>query len=473
MAAGGHLEALGGLGVGVVRVQQAELEGVDARLLGELVHVRLEGEGQLRRAVAAHGLRVGVVRVDAGGLEAHVRHLVEAGRRHHHDRGRGRAPRGIGAIVKNEADVAEGQLALGVAALADLGPDRLPGRGGEELLFPVEEDLHRPPRAVGQQDGDVLEGVGVQLRAEAAPDGGVDHPHLAAHPHGLERFLEVGLGHARDLGDGVDGEVLARVEGGHAAGGAHAAVGHPARLEVALHDVGGRRFPRLDVAGGELPRQTQAVVGDGLALGVLVVDERRALGEGLLGVEDRGQVLVLHLDELEGFLGDLRCGGRDRRHLVAIGAHAVLLQGHVVFEQAEADLGRVVGGQHRLDSGERVGFRGVDGEDLRVGPGGVEDLPEQHPRKGEVVDELRPTDDLLAGVGLGDGLAYDGEHLLGLLLVGEHGAGGGAGHGGGGGRGRHAVTSSTLAAPRRPAASLTASVFSSSAAAWTASTIWL
>ncbi len=179
------------------------------------------------------------------------------------------------------------------------------------------------------------------------------------------------------------------------------------------------------------------------------------------------------LMSLSGFFGDLGGGGRDGRHLVPVGADAVLLQSHVVFEKAEADLRRVVGGHHRLDSGELLGVRGVDGDDLRVRAGGVEDLPEQHPRKGEVVDELRAPDDLLARVGLGDGLAYDGEHLLCLLLVDEHSAAGGAAHGGGGGRSRHAVTSSTVAAPRRPAASLTASVFSSSAAACTASTIWL
>ena len=63
-----------------------------------------------------------------------------------------------------------------VAALGDIDDGRLPGGGGLKFLLAVEEDLDRLAGLVGQQDGDVLIGIGVQLAAEAAADAGLNDP---------------------------------------------------------------------------------------------------------------------------------------------------------------------------------------------------------------------------------------------------------------------------------------------------------
>ena len=50
---------------------------------------------------------------------------------------------------------------------------------------------------------------------------------------------------------------------------------------------------------------------------VELVHQRGALGQRLLGAEDARQRLVLDLDQVDGFPGDVGIDGRDRGHLVA------------------------------------------------------------------------------------------------------------------------------------------------------------
>jgi hypothetical protein len=72
-----------------VRVPAPHLETVQAEPLGQVIHLRLHGEGGLEVPVAPHRARVDVVRVDDRRVEADVRTAVEAGERRHHDvRGR-------------------------------------------------------------------------------------------------------------------------------------------------------------------------------------------------------------------------------------------------------------------------------------------------------------------------------------------------------------------------------------------------
>ena len=89
-----------------VRVPAPDLEAVQPEPLGEVVHLRLDGEGRLEVAVAPHRARVHVVRVDDRRVEADVRAAVEAGERRHHDV-RGRRPPGhVGAVVDQDPGVA-------------------------------------------------------------------------------------------------------------------------------------------------------------------------------------------------------------------------------------------------------------------------------------------------------------------------------------------------------------------------------
>ena len=81
-------------------------------------------------------------------------------------------------------------------------------------------------------------------------------------------------------------------------------------------------------------------------------------------VEDGGQLLVLHLDELRGGAGRLARGRRDGRDDVAgvaraVGEHALVLD----LAAVEAEVGHVVGRQHDHVRGHR---RRVDGQHARV-----------------------------------------------------------------------------------------------------------
>ena len=62
-------------------VPQAELERIQAQLRGQLVHLRLDGERDLRRARAAHAAGRGVVREDHPAVQLDVRPAVGTGRR--------------------------------------------------------------------------------------------------------------------------------------------------------------------------------------------------------------------------------------------------------------------------------------------------------------------------------------------------------------------------------------------------------
>ncbi len=53
------------------RVEPADRHAIQAEAVGQVVHLRLDGERALEIAVAPHGARVGIVGVDDGGVEAH------------------------------------------------------------------------------------------------------------------------------------------------------------------------------------------------------------------------------------------------------------------------------------------------------------------------------------------------------------------------------------------------------------------
>ena len=319
-AAGGDAQPLGRNVTGLVGVDAAKLDGRDPGGLGQHVDGALDGKGGLGVAVAPHGLGVGIVGVDARGLEAHVGHAIQSGDGHHHHRGRGGAPGGVGAVVQDHPDVPEKEFSVPVAALGDVGDGGLPRRGGEKFLGAVELDFDRPPGVIGQQDGNVLVRIGVELAAEPAADAGFDHPHPALlQPHHGERLQEIFLGQRRDLSVGVDREMVGRVEFRDRPAGAHAAVGHPGGGEPLAHREGRRLAGGLDVAVVELPGHSEHI---GL---VPFVHQGRPLAHGGFRVEDRRQRLIGDLDQLQGLPGGLRIDRRDGRDFVPIRADLAFL----------------------------------------------------------------------------------------------------------------------------------------------------
>src|SRR3970282_2958347 len=98
---------------------------------------------------------------------------------------------------------------------------------------------------------------------------------------------------------GLHGQVAAAVELGDAAGGAHAALLDQRRGVVALADVPAGALGGGQVAAVVVDRQGQQVGGRRPAADVDLVDQRRPVGQRLLGGEHRRQRLVVDTGGVE------------------------------------------------------------------------------------------------------------------------------------------------------------------------------
>ena len=87
---------------GLDRVQQPQLDRVDAERGGQQVHLRLGGEARLHGAEAAHRAARRVVRVDRRGLDQRVVDAVRADRERGGVRDDRRRARGVGAAVEQD-----------------------------------------------------------------------------------------------------------------------------------------------------------------------------------------------------------------------------------------------------------------------------------------------------------------------------------------------------------------------------------
>ena len=436
--ADGLLEALSplshGLGHGQLLahlhpVEPLELQGIQPGSQGQLLHVLLQGKLGLGRAVAPEGPGHRLVGVDHRTVEAGRGQPVGAQGPEAGDHLHGEAVGAIGPGVPDDLHVHAHQLALLVDAAAEAQDLGVAGAGAGELLGPGVLEAHRAARGDGQVGGQVLD-EHLLLAAEAAADAGLHHPD-AAHGQANE-----GGDHAAHveghLGAGADDQPVVLVPPAHHHVGLDAGLLHLVDPVLALVDEVGIGQGRVHV-----PVLHVDVDGD-VALGVvdvhrvrLVVDHRRAGLHGLLRVEDRGQHLVLHFDELQGLLHQLRRLGRHDGHPVphvadlAVQAHLVV-GGRVGVALAAAGVDdplHVLVGEHRVDAGQGLGLGGVDGDDAGVGVGAGEEAAVEHARQLHIVREDGPALGQLHRVHLGLRLV----HHLGLRR--GHGAGHRAGAG--------------------------------------------
>ena len=161
---------------------------------------------------------------------------------------------------------------------------------------------------------------------------------------------------------------------------------HRVRLGERL--VGGLLVARLPVV--------DVVVG----LPVLLVADQRCIGRRcLLRGDDDPERLVVHVDQLEGVLGQVRVGRDHGRDLLALEPHLVghehgLRVARHRRHPREVVLRHQLAGDDRDHALERLRPRGVDPVQLRVGVRAPQDRHVQHPREMHVVDEgARPADE--------------------------------------------------------------------------------
>ncbi len=148
---------------------------------------------------------------------------------------------------------------------------------------------------------------------------------------------------------------------------------------LALHN--GRAVPpgiiRVALANfeviGDVGARLREDEGDDFVVTQIRVNQRCVRASAKFWIEDRLQLLVLHLDEIHCLLGYFFADGGHTRHRVTHVAHPVTAKDMAV-SQIKADEAReILSGDDCLDAGQRLGLAGVNGFDDCVGMGAALD----------------------------------------------------------------------------------------------------
>ena len=265
--------------------------------------------------------------------------------------------------------------------------------GGEQMLAPILDPLHRPAaEARRERDQEVLR-IELAARAEAAADV------VLHHADGAFRQTEMFCQHApveeRDLGGAVDGQLTARRI--------------PFRQQPArLHRDGAVALDREALAAN-VCRAVESGIGIAAQAGegereiaACGLEQSDVVAPGGRAVDDRGERLDVERDGVERILGGAGAFRQhDRDRLPDIADLAVC--DDRLFEPLEfrrgflpqrnprdrrADVGC---GDDGVDAGARAGSPGLDAADAPVRDRAAQDHGVQKIIAGEVVDELAAT----------------------------------------------------------------------------------
>ena len=184
-------------GVGHLRsrnqIAAPKLHPIDAKLGGRDVEQALAKEISLepsRPAIGPHGRLVGH---DEGHIDAHVGNAVGA-REHLRDIARG--GRAIGAdirtLVGSGVSAQRENRAIAIAGDLQLAGSIAGVIGGKEMLPPVLDPLHRMASEAGGKRDEIILGIKLAARAEAAPNIVLNHPDRALRqPHLLREHTAI------------------------------------------------------------------------------------------------------------------------------------------------------------------------------------------------------------------------------------------------------------------------------------------
>ena len=116
-------------------------------------------------------------------------------------------------------------------------------------------------------------------------------------------------------------------------------------------------------------------------------------------VIDRGQLLVLGLDQAQRLFGDVRIGGQHHRHRLADVTDLVQRQDRLVVERrAVIRIGdqpeNILAGDDAMHAGHLLRGTDVDRADAAVGDGAAEDFSVQHAGQDQVVGVFGAAGDL-------------------------------------------------------------------------------
>ncbi len=138
----------------------------------------------------------------------------------------------MGTGVHEYSNIPKGQSPFPVTSLSDVNGCGLAGRCGLELFFPCEHNLYGFSCGVAEKDGNILVGVGFQLRSKSPSDRGLNNPHpLPTKAHRLQGISKSFLGEGRNLCVAVEHQIAFWIEGGNTTTGPQAAMGDPGGIK--------------------------------------------------------------------------------------------------------------------------------------------------------------------------------------------------------------------------------------------------
>ena len=120
----------------------------------------------------------------------------------------------------------------------------------------------------------------------------------------------------------------------------------------------------------------------------IFVHQRRARLDRGFDAGHRRQLLVVHVDQRQRFLGNCNVHRRHRRHRLADIAH-LIDSDHRPAVIDRVQIGDIRRRQHRDDTGQRLGLRGVNGADPRMGKSAAQDFSIKHAGNRDITDKFR------------------------------------------------------------------------------------
>src|SRR5208337_2136143 len=377
------------------------------------VDQRFLGEESLRAAIAAESAghrRIGVNNV---ALEPHVRGAVKR-----KNLAAGVSLNGSGVAAISARSSQHDQLArndFAVPLHAHLHPQdlRVPAARHVELFLTRVLDLDRTARRQRESAAYVLE-QHLLLAAESSANTRFNHAHPLKRD--LQDLRDLAARMIRNLRAGADDQAIVGVQPTDGDVRFDGAVLLALRAEFPLEDVVGFAETALYAADflqnvpGEVARGVVNTRGVGL-----VVNHWRARGHGLLDFEYGRQVLILHLDEPQRFLGDGPALRGNSRNPVAHEPDFGIEQVGVFRRGLRPSLSRsrmrhardVPVSQNGVDAGKRLHLAGVDVLNARVRPRARQDLTNEHALQMYVVGERRAAGNELDAVHFLEVLAND------------------------------------------------------------------
>ena len=388
-AAGFHdLAGTGGLAGGQT-VDTADLDGIHADLLGNLIDVLLDTEVDLAHTETTVGAAYGVVGVNAVSVGLNIVELIRAGGSKAGGLNDVYAVLGVGAAIPVEVVLNRQELTVALANCGlDLGVQTLTNIGVDKLFLTGVFHHNGTALAVhGQRNDDTFDG-GTGLGAEAAAHIGGDDTHLVQRDikGGRQRLTNRIRGLAGSPNSALTvwlvlGYCNVVLDGGMLnMGNMVLMLGDVVLVRMLLGILEGRIGIALtdDVMVGDVGMSLRVEDGNYFICMQLGMDEDGILGHTLHGVIDNGQGLVLDLDQLAGGLGDLRGLGCNGNNGLTAELNGIDCQEVFILQVQTAALGVVVAGDYIMYALQCLGGGNIDAQDLGMGIGALYALGIQH-----------------------------------------------------------------------------------------------